>query len=188
MNALLSRPVPRRVLVLLAALVALAAAAFVTLGATAPEPLQHRQPVLGDAGGSYRPGSLPGNDGDALAVAVRALPLALGYDYRTLTPGLAKATALMTPAFGAEFRRTFLGSAAELARSKQAVASATVRSAGVVRREKGRVLCLVFVDQALVSSSTMKESSAPVRVAQNRVLVGLSRQGGSWKVDSIQPF
>ena len=50
------------------------------------------------------------------------------------------------------------------------------------------MLCLVYVDQLLVSSTTVKDEDAPVRVSQNRVLVGLTDDDGSWRVDSIDPI
>ena len=123
------------------------------------------------------------------AAAAEALPLALAYDYRELDAGLDAAVETMTADFGEEFRRTFADSAAALAEEKQAVTSATVAGSGLVRVEdEDRVLCLVFVDQALVSSATLGDPDAPVQVSQNRVLVEVVRDGGSWLVDSIQPF
>lgn len=181
------RPLPRPALPVLLGLVVAALIAFLVVD---PEPaeLPHRAPQLGDAGGDYEPGSVPGDAGGAVDVAVEALPLALGYDYRSLRKGLDAATALMTDDFGAEFRQTFQRSAAELARTQHAVTTATVRAAGVVRVEKDRVLCLVYVDQLLVSSTTVEDEDAPVRVSQNRVLVGVADEDGAWKVDSIDPI
>ena len=127
--------------------------------------------------------------GDAVAAAAATLPLALSYDYRELEAGVASATAGMTSSFAAQFRDTFAGSAAELAQDKQAVTSATVLGAGLVRLDgDDRALCLVFVDQALVSSATLGAPERPVQVSENRVLVEVERVDDRWLVDSIEPF
>ncbi|GAA1934684.1 hypothetical protein [Nocardioides marmoribigeumensis] len=181
------RAVPRSVLLVLCLLALLAAGTFVALRETAPDQTL-RSPRSGDTSAGYRPGTVAADLDGATQTAVEVLPRALGYDYRSLPAGLRRATALMSPSFAKEFRRTFEGSAAKLARSKKAVTRATVRAAGIVRASDREVTCLVYVDQVLVSSATLKDTEAPVRVSQNRVLVGLVRSGESWKVDSIRPF
>ena len=181
------RAVPRSVLLVLCVLALLAAGAFVAIRETTPDETL-RSPRSGDTSAGYRPGTVSADLDGATQTAVDVLPLALGYDYRSLSTGLRRATALMSPSFAQEFRRTFNGSAARLARSKKAVTRATVRAAGVVRASDQEATCLVYVDQVLVSSATLKDTEAPVRVSQNRVLVGLVRSGDRWKVDSIRPF
>ena len=181
------RAVPRSVLLALVVLALLAAGTFVAIRQTTPESVP-RSPRSGDTSAGYRPGTVSEDLDGATETATQVLPLALGYDYRSLGKGLTRATALMTDAFAQEFRRTFEGSAAKLARTKKAVTRATVRAAGIVRAGDEEATCLVYVDQVLVSSSTLKDSAAPVRVSQNRVLVGLVRAGDTWKVDSIRPF
>jgi hypothetical protein len=181
------RAVPRGVLLALSVLALVAAVAFVVLRATAPE-ADARSPRSGDSAQGYRAGTVDPDLDGATEAAVEALPLALGYDFRSLGKGLDRATALMTDGFGQEFRRTFEGSAGRLARTKKAVTRATVRAAGIVRASDKEATVLVYVDQVLVSSSTLKDKAAPVRVSQNRVLVGLVRSGETWKVDSIRPF
>ncbi|CAB4734694.1 MAG: hypothetical protein F2667_14745 [Actinobacteria bacterium] len=170
--------------------VLLAAAAGVTgwLWTDRPADPTDRAPVLSDAG-AYAVGSLPDGLDAAVEAAATTLPLALTYDYRTLDDGLERATAGMTDEFAEQFRTTFEGSAAELAADKKAVTNAVVRAAGLVRTEGGgRVLCLVYVDQVLVSSATMQDAERPVDVNQTRVLVGVTDVDGTWLVDSIQPF
>ncbi len=181
------RAVPRPVLLVLSLLALLAAITFVVIRQTTPE-VDARSPRSGDSAQGYRPGTVDADLDGATQVAVEALPLALGYDYRTLDKGLAKATALMTDSFAQEFSRTFEGSAAKLARTKKAVTRATVRAAGIVRASDKEATVLVYVDQVLVSSSTLEDQEAPVRVSQNRVLVGLVESGKAWRVDSIRPF
>jgi Mce-associated membrane protein len=181
------RAVPRSVLLVLVLLALVAAGTFVWLHETAPDdPV--RSPRSADASAGYGPGTVDPDLDGATTTAVEALPLALGYDYRSLDKGLARATALMSKEFAGEFTRTFNGSAAALARSKKVVTRATVRAAGLVRASDKEATCLVYVDQVLVSSRTLKDSESPVRVSQNRVLVGLVRSGDTWKVDSIRPF
>lgn len=180
------RPLPRFLLPVLAVLLVAAGVGFFFL--EPEEPAAPQRPQLADTAGAYRTGSLPDDLDDAVDVAVEGLPLALAYDYRSLRDGLDSATALMTEDFSEEFRRTFQRSAAKLARTQQAVTSATVRSAGVVRIEDDSVLTLVYVDQVLVSSTTLQDRDQPVRVSQNRVLVGLSDDDGTWRIDSITPI
>lgn len=180
--------------VLVAVLVALVVA-YVVIGparqasATAAGPDVAPLPADGAAG--YAGGSLPEGRDVAVSAAVTAVPLALGYDYRTLDAGLEDATALMTDAFAAEFRDTFERSAAELARDQQAVTKATVRAAGLASTSStggDSVVVLVYVDQVLASSTTVKDRDNPVEISQNRVLVGLVQTDGRWLVDSIEPF
>lgn len=186
------RAVPTRVLAALLVLVVALGAGALWLGrdeSSAAASATPTRPVLADSGGgTYRPGTLPGGGAGPVDAATRALPLTLAYDYRSLSADLDRATAHMTDSFAREFRRTFAGSAARLARSKQAVTSATVRSVGLVSLTGDKAVCLVYVDQALVSSATLRDSQAPVHVSQNRVLVGLVRDGGHWLVDSLSPI
>lgn len=182
------RTPPRLLAVLLGVLLVAVGAAYVLIGDDEPATASGPPPVLAASGDTYVGGSLPGGGADPVAVAVEVLPLALGYDYRRLAEGVDAATALMTDDFGDDFSRTFQDSAARLARTQKAVTSATVRSAGLVEIDDVRALCLVYVDQALVSSTTLENAEAPVRVSQSRVLVGLARVEGAWRVDSIEPF
>jgi hypothetical protein len=177
----------RRLIVILTVLLVAAVGSYVYLGTDRTDaPSQPPEPA--DARSGYAPGTLPGGTSKAVEVAVEALPLALSYDYRSLDKGLEKATALMTEDFASEFSRTFEQTAATLARDQEAVTSATVRAAGAVRVEGERVLCLVYVDQVLASSTTVTDRDKPVRVSQNRVLVGVTDDSGQWRVDSIQPL
>ena len=168
----------RNLVLVLTVLVLLGSAQILWLALTKPEAESppSTDPELGSA---------------ALAAATAALPLALTYDYRDLSGSLAAATAGMTPSFGKEFRGTFRATAAPLARDKQAVTDAAVRAAGVVRvdGEAGaeHVLCLVYIDQLLVSSDTMKREADPINVSQNRVLVDLVLADDAWLVDGITP-
>jgi len=176
-------PVLRRRLVLLLTLVVLAGSGLILwLALTKPDGTPSQPaPAATD--------TLDGVAGQAVDAATRALPLALTYDYRDLSKSLRAATAAMTEEFAKEFRVTFLSTAAPLARDKQAVTDARVRAAGIVRvdADQEHALCLVYVDQLLVSSETMKRKQDPINVSQNRVLVELVLSDGAWLVDGIQP-
>lgn len=139
--------------------------------------------------GTYRTGSLPDDDAEAaVEVAARVVPAALSYDFRTLDKGLADAMKLMTKSFAAEFKETFDKTARPLAMRKRAVTRAMVRGAGLVRMDgNDSATCLVYLDQLLVSSED-SESSTPPTIQQSRVIVLLRREGGTWKVDGIDPF
>lgn len=180
----------RAVLLLLVAAVALAGVIAGHAWSQRPMPVADRPPRSASSEEGYRVGTLPDRLDEAVEAAATTLPLALSYDYRSLEPGVAAATAGMTDTFAADYRRTFTGSAARLAREERAVTNAVVRAAGLVRAEgTDRVLCLVYLDQTLVSSkASRRQRSTPAQVAQNRVLVGVRLVDGRWLVDSISPF
>lgn len=177
----------RTTLSVLSLLVALAAALTVFVVTNPPSSGRVLPSISAD--GAYHVGSLPNDQGEsALKVAVAALPLALSYDYRNLAKGLASATAQMTTGFGAQFSKTFDATVVPQARAEQAVANALVRGAGLVSQDGDHATCLVYVNQVLVSSTTMRQRQTPVKVTQSRVLVELTRQSGHWLVDSIEPL
>ena len=111
------RAVPRSVLLALSLLALVAAIAFVVIRETTPE-VDARSPRSSDSSAGYRPGTVDPDLDGATEVAVEALPLALGYDYRTLAKGLDRATALMSDSFASEFRRTFEHAYIERERTK----------------------------------------------------------------------
>lgn len=138
--------------------------------------------------GGYSVGTIP-EGGDAVVEAtVESLPLALSYDYRTLDEDLDKATSGMTSGFSKEFRTTFGKTAAKLARDKSAITNTLVRGAGVVEQDGNKAVCLVYIDQMLVTTKTAKTDKGPVDVSQNRVLVRMEQVDGDWKIDGIDPF
>lgn len=120
-------------------------------------------------------------DADAVTAAADAAAKALGYDHRRLDAGLEAALAVMTPAFGREFRTTFESAVRPLATEKKVVAPAYVRGAGLVRRQASRARVLIFADQ-VVSPGPDGE---PTEV---RVLLDLERSGESWLVAGITPY
>lgn len=143
-------------------------------------------PTVTDTG--YEVGAVPGGR-DAVEAAVDALPSALSYDYQRLDEDLVVATSQMTPDFAEEFRATFEATARPMATRTKAVAEARVRAAGLVGDVADeRAVVLLYVDQVLVSSTTLTDENAPVKITQTRVLVDLLRTGERWKVDSITPF
>ena len=176
----------RRVLVAVLVALVVAAAALTWWVASRPAPSDVRPAVGQD--GSYTVGTIPGDGRAAVKAAARSLPVALSYDYRTLDAGLAKATKAMTSSFANEFRATFDKTARPLATSSQAVTSASVRGAGLVRVAGDRAVVLAYVDQVLVSSKDSKDKGSPVKLSQNRVKVELRRVDGTWKIDAINPF
>jgi hypothetical protein len=119
---------------------------------------------------------------------VKALPLALAYDYRSLDKSLDAATALMTTGFATKFRATFDKTTRSLATEKQAITNALVRAAGLVGTVRGdKATVLVYLDQVLVASKA-KKATDPLKVSQNRVHVSLRKVDGRWRVSDIEPF
>lgn len=178
------RPIP---LIGLLAVLVLAAAVLTGYLATRPVPADVR-PIVGDDG-RYTSGSMPSADGAAaVGVAVRAVPAALSYDFQALDKAIDEATSYMTPGFAKTFQETFDETAKPMAESKRAVTRALVRGAGLVDIADERASVLVYVNQILVSSDTMKQKSSPAKVSQNRVLVTLERHDDRWLVDDFSPF
>lgn len=187
----MARPMNRVALVInvvLLVLVLLAAAAMVWVW-TRPEPEAGTKPDYNEKDGSYTVGSLPDDDAhDAVVAAVDGARLALSYDFRSLDEGLADAVSHMTDDFGAEFTRTFNGAARKQAARKRAVTRALVSSAGLVRIDGDDAVCLLYVNQVLIASKTMKKSDQPVNVTQNRVTIELEEVDGDWLLSGIKPI
>lgn len=171
---------------------ALVVTALVALSAAGCGEDDKPQPVVVpgvQADGSYQVGTLPDDDASAaLEAAVAALPVAVSFDYRTLDDSLAKATALMTPEFAADFRRVFDKTTRALAVKNQTIQTSLVRAAGVVDKVKDdQVTCLIYLNQIVVASKNRKPDS-PLNVDQVRVNVTLEKIDGAWKVKGIEPF
>lgn len=173
---------------LVPALVVLVAAAAVLLAwvAARPDPVATRP--LSAKDGAYTVGTIPGHGQHAVEEAVTAIPLALSYNYATLSEGLDEAVDHMTDSFAQEFRATFDKTARRLATSRKAVARATVRAAGLVSIDDDKAVVMMYVDQVLLSGKKPGGEDGPVSVSQNRVEVVLRGSGDSWEVDSIEPF
>lgn len=161
----------RRLVIVLFALVLLVSGANVALALSKPDP--------------GTPRTLSGPGGDAVAAAVREVPLALGYDHRDLAAGLRRATAVMTPAFAEDYRRTFRRTAAPQARRGQEVTDAVVRGAGLVRVVgEDRAVCLVYVDLRLLATGG-RNLAEPRTTGRSRLRVTLARVEGAWLLAGI---
>lgn len=144
---------------------------------------------LDDDPAAYEAGTVTGAPEGALPAAVDLLPVAFGYDHRTLDDDLAAATAGMTDAFAAEYTATFDGTVRPLATSRKAVAQAHVRAVGLVSSSgPEQAVVLAFLDQVLVSGTGVAAGEEPARVTRTRVLVGLREVDGTWLLASIDPF
>ncbi|WP_028656247.1 hypothetical protein [Nocardioides sp. J54] len=173
----------RRVVALLVA-VALAAGLVGWL-ATRPDPRPQRPSLAEDA--SYTAGTVPTAPEGSLQAVADLLPTALSYDHGDLDASLAAATATMTSAFAKDYTTTFEATVRPLATSKGAVSEAHVRAAGLVRSaDDDQAVALAFVDQVLVSSKG-QAADQPVKVSQVRVLVGVRKVDGEWRIDSVDP-
>jgi Mce-associated membrane protein len=131
--------------------------------------------------GSYQVAGLPSADSGPVRAALIAAGRSLGYDYRRLDKDLDAATALMTPAFGAQYRHTFATAVRPLAVERKVVTAAYVRGGALVRRLRDHARVLVFADQVLNPGPGGRPSAV-------RVLVDLDRTGGSWLISGIMPI
>jgi len=143
------------------------------------------EPTIKD--GVYGVGSIPDPDAKAaLQAAVDAVPAALSYDFRSLDKSLASATALMTNAFGAEYREIFDRTTRQRATAEEAITTTLVRAAGVTTAIKDdKVTCLVYLDQFLLASKGKKPAKSYTAA---RVHVQLEKVDGTWKVADLEPF
>ncbi len=161
----------RRLVIVLFAVVLLVSGANVALALSKPD--------------QERPRTLTGPGGAAVTAAVHGVPLALGYDHRTLDAGLRRATAVMTPAFADDFRATFRRTVAPRAERREEVADAVVRDAGLVRIVVDDLaVVLVFADQRLLATDG-NDLAEPRVTRRVRLKVSLERVDGEWLVSRI---
>lgn len=116
----------------------------------------------------------------ALAAADAAVPDVLGYDYRTLDAGFARAAARLAPPFLDQYRTTTSTVVAPTRRQYQAVVTAQVRAASVVSASPRQAVVLLFVDQATTSTRIQG-----TRVDQDRVRMTLVPGPHGWLVSAV---
>ena len=99
------------------------------------------------------------------------------YDYRDLGGNFRHVAANCTPRFAGELRQLTAELGPELQQSR-AVASATVRSAGVVRADADKAVVAVFVDQTVTNTR-----SPEPRTERSRMELTLVKLDGAWRLD-----
>jgi Mce-associated membrane protein len=123
---------------------------------------------------------------DARDSALQAVgPLAqrvLSYDWRTLDTDVADAQRVMAPTFRVQYAKAMSGVHQQTLTNHVRVA-ATVVGSSVVSARPDKVVALVFVNQLTSGRGTPDR-----RVDQNRVLVTLTRDGGEWRVSTMDVF
>ncbi|MFI6763973.1 hypothetical protein [Streptomyces sp. NPDC050355] len=125
---------------------------------------------------------------EALAVARKAAPEILSYDYRHLDRDFAKARARLTGSFAGKYRKTTTRVVAPTAEKYHGVVTATVAkppaggasAASVVSASPEKVVVLLFMNQ--VTNSTQVSGS---RLDLNRVRMTLVDTSGGWKVSAL---
>ncbi len=99
------------------------------------------------------------------------------YDYRDLRGNFRHVAARATVRFAGQLRTLTEELGPELQQTR-AVATATARSAGVVRADTAKAVVMVFVDQ------TVTNTKAPEpRIERSRMELTLVRDGGVWRLD-----
>lgn len=99
------------------------------------------------------------------------------YDYRDLGGNFRHVRASATSHFAGQLRRLNEELGPELQQTR-AVATATVRSAGVVRADAGKAVVAVFVDQTVTNT----KSTEP-HIEHSRMELTLLKQNGEWRLD-----
>jgi Mce-associated membrane protein len=99
------------------------------------------------------------------------------YDYRDLGGNFRHVAARATDRFAGQLRALTEELGPELQQTR-AVATATARSAGVVRADTAKAVVMVFVDQTVTNTKTPQP-----RVEQSRMELTLVSEGGVWRLD-----
>ena len=110
------------------------------------------------------------------AAIVLAIDLAT-YDYRDLGGNFRHVAERATPHFAGQLRQLNEELGQELQQTR-AVATATVRSAGVVRASTTKAVVAVFVDQTVTNTKTPSP-----RTERSRMELTLVKQGEVWRLD-----
>jgi Mce-associated membrane protein len=110
------------------------------------------------------------------AATVFAADLAT-YDYRDLGGNFRHVAERATPHFAGQLRQLTEELGPELQQTR-AVATATVRSVGVVRASTTKAVVAVFVDQTVTNTRTPEP-----RVERSRMELTLVKQGEVWRLD-----
>lgn len=120
---------------------------------------------------------------EAVAVAKKAAPALLSYDYRTVEADLARAGAYTT----GELTRQFKQLATTLvpnAKEQRIVQTVSVAGAGVERAEADRVEVLLFVNTGTVKELSGGEGPQQ-QFTQNRARFVMERQDSRWLVSGM---
>jgi Mce-associated membrane protein len=99
------------------------------------------------------------------------------YDYRDLGGNFRHVAERATPHFAGQLRQLTEELGPELQQSR-AVATATVRSAGVVRASTTKAVVAVFVDQTVTNVDTPEP-----RIEHSRMELTLVKHGEVWRLD-----
>lgn len=99
------------------------------------------------------------------------------YDYRDLGGNFRHVASRATARFAGQLRALTEELGPELQQTR-AVATATARSAGVVRSDTGKAVVAVFVDQTVTNSKSPRP-----KVERSRVELTLVREDGVWWLD-----
>ena len=126
--------------------------------------------------------------GEALAVAGKAAPVVLSYDYRHLDRDFSRARALLTGHFRDQYGKTTKAVVAPTATKYHGVVKATVATptdggapaVSVVSATPHRAVVLLFVNQLTRSTQVSKP-----RLDLNRVRMTLTRTSDGWKVSGV---
>lgn len=99
------------------------------------------------------------------------------YDYRDLGGNFRHVAARATDRFAGQLRALTEELGPQLQRTR-AIATATARSAGVVRADTTKAVVAVFLDQTVTNTKTPQP-----RVERSRMELTLVREGGVWRLD-----
>jgi Mce-associated membrane protein len=117
-----------------------------------------------------------------LQAATKLTKQVLSYDWKTLDADISASEAVLAPSFRREYAKAMAGVKAQTVKNQVKLTASVVASSIVSATEK-KVDALVFVNQV-----TTAKGSGNQRVDQNRVRVTLTRDGGDWRVSTMDAF
>lgn len=106
----------------------------------------------------------------------------LSFNYKTLDQNLAKAKKMTTGKLRADYVKLSTGQVAPATKKKQLVTETRVVASSVVSAEPGKVVTLMFVNQA----TTSKKLKTP-QVERSRVRATMTKVDGKWLVSGLEP-
>ncbi|GAA4201043.1 hypothetical protein [Actinocatenispora rupis] len=128
---------------------------------------------------SYRADQTKQAESDATSVAQAAAPAILSYDYRTFDASVSRGKRYTGGDFAKQYAKSTSGLKAS-ATKVRAIVTARVAATSVVSSSSDQVVLLMYVDQYRKNVNIDGQ-----KVDQNRVLLTMTRQNGSWKVTKV---
>jgi Mce-associated membrane protein len=126
------------------------------------------------------------------ALAAKAIPQVLGYDYQTVERSMDGVYPRLTPAYREVFKKQVDKDIIPEARKRQVVSQVEVTAVGVMTAQRNSASVLVYInsiwtDNSKSNSDANANPKEPVYQG-SRVRVDYQRLDGKWLINYIQPI